>query len=294
MKNRLEGRMLSKSNDITEISSWGSVPRLAMANDISGFGRCSTTVSLPVISVMGVQVCPIPTAILSNHLAYPYCCREDFTSRMKEYMEVWKRLEISFDGFYCGFLTDTAQFEYIQDFLDFFMPPVFLLDPVMGDHGKPYSSVTKEHCDRLKELAKKAHILTPNLTESCLLTDTPYKEYWTEAELDCLCQELKALCPGKIVITGLEQNNIFTNICLYDNKKITCSTPKSGASRPGTGDLFASILAADAVLGRDFYSSVKKASEFVALCIKSSEEEHIPVKEGVLFEKHLRELLCQS
>lgn len=283
--------MKSESSDIIEFTSRGSVPRLAMANDISGFGRCSTTVSLPVISVMGVQVCPIPTAILSNHLAYPYCCREDFTGRMKEYLEVWKKLGISFDGFYCGFLTDTVQFEFIQDFLDFFLPPVFLLDPVMGDHGKLYSSVTQEHCDCLKELAKRAQILTPNLTECCLLTDTPYREYWTESELDCLCQKLKTLCPGKIVITGLEQDNVFTNICLYDNKKVTCSTPKSGASRPGTGDLFASILAADAVLGKDFYSSVKKAAEFVALCIKSSEEEQIPIKEGVLFEKHLKELL---
>ena len=45
--------------------------KLAVINDLSGYGRCSLTVALPVVSAMGVQCCPVPTAILSNHTAYP-------------------------------------------------------------------------------------------------------------------------------------------------------------------------------------------------------------------------------
>ena len=172
----------------------GGIPRLAMINDMAGFGRCSTAVSLPVISVMGVQVCPVPTSILSNHLGFPRCCAVDFTPRMRDYIGTWKKLALSFDGLYCGFLGEPKQAAIVEEFLDMFRPPIFLLDPVMADHGRLYSSVTEEHCQRLKKLAARAHILTPNLTEACLLTDTPYREEgWEEDEVDLLCRKLSSL-----------------------------------------------------------------------------------------------------
>lgn len=263
----------------------GGIPRLAMINDMAGFGRCSTAVSLPVISVMGVQVCPVPTSILSNHLGFPRCCAVDFTPRMRDYIGTWKELELSFDGLYCGFLGEPKQAAIVEEFLDMFRPPIFLLDPVMADHGRLYSSVTEEHCQRLKKLAARAHILTPNLTEACLLTDTPYREEgWEEDELDLLCRKLSSLCPGAIVITGLQENGQFRNIIWEKGKKEACSAPRAGASRPGTGDLFASILAADALLGRNLRSSVQKASDFIALCVRNSEQAGIPIREGVGFE----------
>ena len=46
-------------------------PRVAAVQDISGFGRCSMTVALPVLSAMGAQCCPLPTAYLSAHPAFP-------------------------------------------------------------------------------------------------------------------------------------------------------------------------------------------------------------------------------
>lgn len=273
----------------------GNIPRLAMINDIAGFGRCSTTVSLPVISTLGVQVCPVPTSILSNHLGFPLCHFDDYTPHMREYINVWKQLGISFDGLYCGFLGSVEQLSIVEEFLALFQPKLFLLDPVMGDHGKTYSTVTEAHCQGLKALASKADILTPNLTEACLLTDTAYQDSWTEKELDCLLCKLTALCPGsKIVITGILQGESFLNLISDNEKKTTCLTPRTGASRPGTGDLFASILAADALCGRDFSSSVRHASDFVALCIQNSEEAGTPIQEGVLFENCLRELIPQT
>lgn len=266
-----------------------TVPRLAMINDIAGFGRCSTAVSLPVASVLGVQVCLIPTSILSNHFGFPVWHMDDYTPHMREYFQPWKELGLSFEGLYCGFLGSTEQFSIVEEFLDGFHPGLFLLDPVMGDHGKVYRTVTPEHCLRMKELIKRADILTPNLTEACLLTDTPYKEKgWTPSQAAVLCRKLSNLCPGRIVITGFKEDTLFFNYIWEKETLSVYTSANAGSSRPGTGDLFASILAAEAVKGRDFSASVQKAADFVSLCIRGSEEAGIPIQEGVIFEKYLR------
>ena len=296
------------------------VPRLAMINDIAGFGRCSTTVSLPVISVMKVQVCPVPTSVLSNHLGFPLCHFDDYTSHMRDYIKVWVELGLTFDGLYCGFLGNEEQIDIVRGFVEMFRPPLFLLDPVMGDHGRAYSSITETHVQKMKELLPLADIITPNITEACLLTGTPWKDgEWTMQELSGLCLKLATLCQTdstlslsehfhdasnsvidtsrtvsrrtSIVITGIRQGDSLVNFLWDDGVYTTVSTPIAGASRPGTGDIFASILAADAVRGETLLSSVQKAANFVGLCITGSEKAGTPVQEGVVFEKYLAALL---
>lgn len=273
------------------------VPRLAMINDIAGFGRCSTTVSLPVISVMKVQVCPVPTSVLSNHLGFPLCHFDDYTSHMRDYIKVWSELGLTFDGLYCGFLGNEEQIDIVQEFVEMFRPPLFLLDPVMGDHGRAYSSITETHVQKMKELLPLADIITPNITEACLLTGTPWKDgEWTMQELSGLCERLASLClkdsvSASIVITGIRQGDFLVNFLWDDGVYTTVASPIAGASRPGTGDIFASILAADAVRGETLLSSVQKAANFVGLCIAGSEKAGTPVQEGVVFEKYLAALL---
>lgn len=285
------------------------VPRLAMINDIAGFGRCSTTVSLPVISVMKVQVCPVPTSVLSNHLGFPLCHFDDYTSHMRDYIKVWNELGLTFDGLYCGFLGNEEQINIVREFVEMFRPPLFLLDPVMGDHGRAYSSITETHVQKMKELLPLADIITPNITEACLLTGTPWKDgEWTMQELSGLCERLADICQqesvtsgeastgttangASIVITGIRQGDSLVNFLWDDGVYTTVSTPIAGASRPGTGDIFASILAADAVRGETLLSSVQKAANFVGLCIAGSENAGTPVQEGVVFEKYLAALL---
>ena len=273
------------------------VPRLAMINDIAGFGRCSTTVSLPVISVMKVQVCPVPTSVLSNHLGFPLCHFDDYTSHMRDYIKVWVELGLTFDGLYCGFLGNEEQIDIVREFVEMFRPPLFLLDPVMGDHGRAYSSITKTHVQKMKELLPLADIITPNITEACLLTDTPWKDgEWTMQELSGLCEKLASLClkdsvSASIVITGIRQGDSLVNFLWDDGVYTTVASPIAGASRPGTGDIFASILAADAVRGETLLTSVQKAANFVGLCIAGSEKAGTPVQEGVVFEKYLAALL---
>lgn len=285
------------------------VPRLAMINDIAGFGRCSTTVSLPVISVMKVQVCPVPTSVLSNHLGFPLCHFDDYTSHMRDYIKVWNELGLTFDGLYCGFLGNEEQINIVREFVEMFRPPLFLLDPVMGDHGRAYSSITETHVQKMKDLLPLADIITPNITEACLLTGTPWKDgEWTMQELSGLCERLADICQqesvtsgeastgttangASIVITGIRQGDSLVNFLWDDGVYTTVSTPIAGASRPGTGDIFASIIAADAVRGETLLSSVQKAANFVGLCIAGSEKAGTPVQEGVVFEKYLAALL---
>lgn len=273
------------------------VPRLAMINDIAGFGRCSTTVSLPVISVMKVQVCPVPTSVLSNHLGFPLCHFDDYTSHMRDYIKVWSELGLTFDGLYCGFLGNEEQINIVREFVEMFRPPLFLLDPVMGDHGRAYSSITETHVQKMKELLPLADIITPNITEACLLTGTPWKVgEWTMQELSGLCEKLASLClkdsvSASIVITGIRQGDSLVNFLWNDGVYTTVASPIAGASRPGTGDIFASILAADAVRGETLLTSVQKAANFIGLCIAGSEKAGTPVQEGVVFEKYLAALL---
>lgn len=273
-----------------------SLPRLAMFNSMAGFGHISTTVSLPVISALQVQVCPIPTAVLSNHLAFPTCSFIDYTPYMQDYLRAWKELKLTFDGLYCGYLGNVKQLDMVKEFLNEFRPSHFLLDPVMGDSGKAYSTITPEYYERMKTLLSHADILTPNITEACLLTDTPYKDKeWTEQELQLLCLKLSELCPGHIVITGLQKDNTFTNYIRESNGTCTsCSFTSAGKARHGTGDLFASILAANMLRGKEIIASVKQAADFVALCIRGSEEMELPVSWGVPFEKYLHCLINDS
>lgn len=284
----------------------GGIPRLAMINSFAGFGRCSTTIALPVVSVMKVQGCPVPTSVLSNHLAFPACYFDDYTSHMREYLKVWEKLQVTFDGLYCGFLGSVEQIDIVKRFLESpvmrgeQVKPLFLLDPVMGDHGRTYSSITEAHCKALKELAALADILTPNITEACLLTDTPYKEgNWRDEELADICRKLTALNasaghgdknPLRIVITGLQEENRILNYIWENDQNTSYYTKIAGSPHHGTGDLFASILAADALHEVPFARSVQKASEFVALCIKGTEEAGTPEQDGVLFEKYLYRL----
>lgn len=290
----------------------GGIPRLAMINSFAGFGHISTTIALPVISVMQVHVCPVPTSVLSNHLAFPVCHRTDYTCQMPGYLNAWEQLGLTFDGLYCGFLGSVDQIAIVKDFVEGPMlqasgqPSVFLLDPVMGDNGRTFSTITSQHCLHMKELASLADLLTPNITEACILTDTPYKEgNWSLSQLEEICRKLSALkqsaytaqstpCSNKmnIVITGLEDGNQIMNYIWENGIGSTYCVEKAGPSRNGTGDLFASILAADAMHGVPLTESVRKAADFVALCIKGSHEAGIPIKEGVIFEKYLS-LLCR-
>lgn len=267
--------------------------KIAVINDMSGFGRCSIAVALPVISMLKVQCCPLPTSIFSNHTGYDSFFYRDFTENMEPYMQEWKKLDLRFHGICTGFLGSADQIRIVGRFMELFktQETLVIIDPVIGDYGEPYPTYTQEMCQRMKELIGYADILTPNLTEACILTETPYKEDWKVAELVELAEKLSEKGPEKVVITGFSQKSYICNLCYERGKEPSIvKTHKVGTERSGTGDIFTAIIAADAVNGVDFYTSVKKASAFIKKCILRSIELDIPTTDGVCFEEVLHTL----
>lgn len=265
--------------------------KIAMINDMSGYGRCSITVALPIISAMKVQCCPVPTAILSNHTGYPTCFFDDYTEKLPLYIDKWKELGLSFDGVMTGFLGSVEQIDMVLDFIHYFKKEdtKVLVDPIMGDNGMAYQTYTQEMCEEMKELVQYADIITPNLTEACILTDTPYQETgWSKRKLADLSYKLLMMGPEAVVITGIVKNDGIINVILEKGKEPVFQTIKRvGTERPGTGDVFASVVGAGVIHGMPLADAVKKASVFVKKCIEKSEEMEIPLQDGVCFEECL-------
>lgn len=268
--------------------------KIAVINDMTGFGRCSLAVAIPIISKLKVQCCWVPTAVLSNHTGFPSFFMDDYTKHFTAYTNEWKKLGLTFDGISTGFLGSKEQVHLVKDFIDTFSQEntVVEVDPVMGDYGKKYSSYTDEMCLEMKKLVQRADIITPNLTEACILTGTPWHEgHWKNAELRELIRKLSALGPGKIVITGIVQGGFLANLSYVRGQEVKITRQyKVGEQRNGTGDIFSAIIAADAVNGVAFDKSVRKASRFVKKCIIRSSELGIPTTDGVDFEDCLDSL----
>ena len=156
--------------------------KIAVINDLSGYGRCSLTVAIPVLSAMGHQCCPIPTAILSNHTEFPVYFFDDYTEKMTTYTDKWKELGLSFDAIATGFLGSEAQIGIVMEIVQKLKAEktFVVVDPVMGDHGHAYETYTPEMCEQMKELVCMADVVLPNVTECCILTHSPYREdIWT-------------------------------------------------------------------------------------------------------------------
>lgn len=268
--------------------------KIALINDISGFGRCSIAVALPIISHMKIQCCPLPTSIFSNHTGFLEYFFEDYTPKMEEYISNWKKINLSFSGILSGFLGSKEQIRIVEKFITDFRTAdtVVIIDPVMGENGKPYPTYTEEMCQEMKQLVKYADVLTPNLTEACILTDTPYTpDEFTKRDYFKLVKKLAENGAKKVVITGIEMGNYIGNI-VYEsgNKPKILKERRVGHVRSGTGDIFSSIIASDAVHKIPFDKSVKKASRFVRDCISVTEEFDIPPTDGVCFEEILYKL----
>lgn len=265
--------------------------KIAAINDLTGFGRCALTVAIPVISHMKLQCCPVPTSILSNHTGYSEYFFDDYTDKLSGYLSMWEKLNLKFDGIMSGFLGSKEQITIVQEFVRQFRrkETIVVIDPVMGDHGKIAGTYTEEMCVEMRKLISLADIITPNLTEACKLTDTPYRDRgWKQIELFAMTEKLRRMGPEKIVITGIPQGEFIANY-MYQKKEEPklIRTHREGDERCGTGDLFAAIITADAVNGVPFAASVKKASLFVKKCMIKSMEMGIDRKNGVCFEEIL-------
>lgn len=286
--------------------------KIAVINDLSGLGKCSLTAALPVISVMGVQACPFPTAILSAQTGFETYYYDDYTKHMDAMMESWKQLGFCPDGIYTGFLSGAFQADRVLDFIRIFerQGVKILTDPIMGDNGAEYPIYSKELCEKMRLLAKKASVITPNLTEAMLLlygkeemhirwkqlADLSRKEYMEAVEM--VGKSLVGIYEAEVVITGIDLESEeergmdeIANLLVNSNGCYWISAKREGGSYSGTGDLFASVLSAGMVKDIPTEVSVKKATGFLSKAIHDTVKEGTDRNHGVCFEKYLGELI---
>ena len=272
-----------------------SQKRIALINDITGFGRCSIAVQQPIISAMKIQACVMPTAILSTHTKFPQYQLYDFTANMESYMDNWQFNNIEFDSICTGFLGSEAQINHVISFFKKFKKETtfIVIDPVMGDNGHLYNSYTEKMCEQIKNIIPYADLITPNLTEACKLTNTDYEAFNPTLEnLKDLCHKLSLMGPQKVVITGIEKENKILN-CAYENNQLKIKTTKKiGDYRTGTGDIFTAIVAASIINNpnRSLYKAVNKAVNFINISLRYTNQLELPPNYGVCFEEFLKSL----
>ena len=274
------------------------VKKVAAIHDLSGFGRSSLTSIIPILSSMKVQVCPVPTAVLSSHTGgfegYSFL---DLTDYMEQHIAHWKSLNLEFDCIYSGFLGSPTQMKIVADFIDFFghKNNLTVVDPVLGDNGKLYGTMNNEMVEEMKKLISKADIITPNFTEVTFLLNKPYKKEISEAEVKEWLVELANMGPKIVIATSVPDENSHkadrkTNVIAYDKEndvfwKVSCKYIP--ASYPGTGDAYTSVVIGSLLQGDSLPIAIERGVQFITQCILASYGFKYPNREGVLLERML-------
>lgn len=259
--------------------------KCAVINDISGFGKCSLTASIPVMSAMGIQVNPVVTGVFSNQTGYDSFESADLTDMMPRIIHQWSQLNPHFDGILTGFLLCARQYEYVLDFIDTFKQKntLFLADPVMADDGAVYPTYTPEMVEGVKRLCAKADIITPNLTEVRILS----------GEEDILLAGEKMIDSGiqSVIVTGVVEGDMIANYVFSQGivKKIeTQFSDTQGGNFSGTGDIFSSFVMGKILNGASVFDAVQQAAEFISKAIQASDIKNR--NDGIDFEPFLKKI----
>ena len=271
--------------------------RIALINDMTGFGRCSITIELPIISALKIQVCPLPTSILSVHTGFNNYFFDDYTDRMQKYIDSWHINNLQFDAIATGFLGSESQIAIVNKFIEEHQSSQIMIDPVMGDHGRLYASYNKAMCLKMRELLNFADLVTPNLTEACELLGIAYPNNGiiSDSKLATMAANIANQTRSrKVIITGVtldtDSADSITNFIYDDGKVDLVTVNKIGSDRSGTGDAFFAVLAGAILNGNNLIEATKKSTNFVTKCIAYAELLNLPWNYGLPFEQFLTEI----
>ncbi len=274
------------------------VPRVAAIHDLSGFGRTSLTVVMPILSTMGIQVCPMPTAVLSTHTTeftdFSFC---DLAAEMRHFLRHWRQLNLSFDAIYSGFLGSPEQMEVVEETIKYCKKEhgVAVVDPVLGDNGTLDPTMTPQMVSRMRSLISHADCITPNHSEACWLLDIPYTPRMTVAQARERLMALTDMGPQVAIITSapISTNDKTCSAVAYDAEqkrfwRVDC--PYIPAFYPGTGDCFASVLTGALLQGDSLPVAMDRAVDFVTMGIRATFGHNEPNRYGILLERVLDSL----
>ncbi len=273
--------------------------RVAVINDICGLGRCSLAAALPVLSVLGAQPCPVPTAVLTNQTGYESYALLDCEPLLRRFPEEWRRRKLRLDAISTGFFASAAQVEAARELIAAFRGPktLLLVDPVLGDHGMLYPVVNPALQASVSALAREADVLTPNVTEACLLTDEGWAVFegdGVEAQLAALRRMGEALLirgARTVCITGWRRGDVICTLLFGQGRRTLFETPAVAGSYSGTGDLFAAALCGLLLREAEPEEAVARTLHFLEASLRAAEEEGRPGADGIPFEPFLTLLL---
>lgn len=285
---------MQNTNDIPK----GPLQRVAAIHDISGFGKCSMTVVLPILSAAGIEVVCMPTAVLSTHTGgFEGFTYRDLTEDLPAITEHWKSLDLHFSSIYSGFLGSPEQVDIVSNFMDTFNSDNTLVyvDPVMADEGELYSVFDDHMVDKMRELCEKADLLLPNITEACFLLKQPYQHGpYTRDYIEKLVRGLSDMGPEKVVLTGMYFDNEKLGAACYDraeDKVEYAFSEKVPGQFHGTGDIFGSFCLAALLNGKSLLDSTQFAVDLTTDCILRTVARETNRREGVDFEGVLPEMM---
>lgn len=268
--------------------------KIACINDISGLGKCSLTVAIPIISALKCQCCPLPTSVLSSQTGYPKFSFVDLTNSMDEYIDVWQELGANFDTIYSGFLGSSKQIKLVEKLISNNTTSFVIVDPVLADNGSMFPIFTDEDVVEMRKLVTMADLITPNITEANLLSGRKIDNFdYKDDDLLNLCRDLSKMGPRYVIITGFEEEDSICNIC-YDRDQDFISkigVPFNKVSFSGTGDIFTSIVSA--MITREFGIDycVRTAVDFIYKAVDFTvSKEQFDRNDGILFEYLLGDL----
>ena len=277
------------------------LPRVASIQDMSGVGRCSLTAAIPILSAMGAQVCPLPTAVLSNQTAFDSYTATSLTDHLACSISEWKKQGLRFDAVTTGFLMDARQASLAGDFIGYAkaMGALIVIDPVMGDEGSLYPVFDQSMVNAFISLVRDADVITPNLTEACLLADIQYPGSDLPGEQRIaeiarpIAQRLCSLGPHTVIITGIHSGEYVYNVSYQARTdEMSCTgSPRIGGSFSGTGDIFSSIVCGALLRGESIDRALRLARILFEHAITLSVSENTDPREGIAFERFLH-ILC--
>jgi len=273
------------------------VKQIAAIHDLSGCGRTSLAVVIPILSVMGIKVCPLPTAVLSSHSRYEGYHFADLTGHMQPVIDHWKKLNVFFDAIYSGFLGSYKQIRIVQEMINSFTNDrqLVVIDPVLGDNGIMYKPITIEMVSEMKLLIKKAHIITPNLTEVSLLLGKPFDPNVNEDEIKDWLLQLAEMGPEIVVITSVPDTapgKKFSVIAYNRNGSRFWKVPIDyiPADFPGTGDCFTSVLTGALLQGDSLPIALDRAVHFISYGVRATYGYNYDQNQGIMLERILNRL----
>lgn len=269
--------------------------RIVSIQDLSCIGKCSQSIALPVLSAMGIECAALPTALLSAHTAFDHYVSRELTDGFAPITAHWKSMGLGFDAIYTGYLGSEAQVELVERIFDDFGTEknLIFVDPVMADHGKLYSGFAPSFPEKMKELCGRADIITPNVTEACLLTHTPYSEILSDTDIRILLEKLLRLGPRTAIITGIrpDKRHMCVATMSADGNVSLHKTSYYPAVFYGTGDLFASVCVGALTLGFCAEKAIAAAADYVLETIRVTAADPEARWYGVNFEETLPYLM---